>query len=123
MGKLLCLLLFLLPVTLIAQHIDSTPLFNQINAYRQSKGIKPLVYDSVLHFQVRAWVERIPMRFRHEEVDCIENIVRCANHESIISIWAGSTWHNKNMLNPEIGLGAVAVYKKFGTYYAVFRAK
>lgn len=121
--KTLSLLLLLAALQANGQHISALTVFEQINEYRESKGLPALSYDSTLQDGVDQWAKHVSVEFEHaDDSRYYENLAQHYNPNEIVQMWIESPPHNETLL--EITSAAISIYRvNEDEYYAVLRAK
>jgi uncharacterized protein YkwD len=119
--KYLFFLLLTVSIESNAQLVNSLHLFSDINAYRVSKGLPALKYDSTLQAGTDEWAKQISSTYEHsgEEVEVYENLAWSLTTDNFLELWVGSPSHHAVLL--EMNNAAVAIYKGSDGYYAVIR--
>lgn len=124
----LSMVLMVAPDTLASGHIESSALFELINDYRASKGLRKLQYNPDTQKDVDRWALKVTEDFRHDSNTkyAVENVSHNGSPTGALDAWIKSPGHNRNMLDPSIDRGTVSVYViRYSIlpdeYYAVFR--
>lgn len=92
-------------------------LFDMINKYRASKGIREIVWDNQLKNSSHNWSRTMAKEYRlyHSNDNVYENVAYnnyatpLSNNGGIFRQWKNSDGHNKNMLSENIVYGAVDI--------------